>query len=95
MSLINSIDLHHLVQNIKSWAKALGFNDVGISDIDLAKHEAALQAWLDQRYYGSMEFFPQRGMMRARPAELVPGTVRIIAVRMDYLPQCRFCRTSS
>ncbi|MET1219074.1 MAG: tRNA epoxyqueuosine(34) reductase QueG, partial [Glaciecola sp.] len=86
MSLINSIDLHHLVQNIKSWAKALGFNDVGISDIDLAKHEAALQAWLDQRYYGSMEFFPQRGMMRARPAELVPGTVRIIAVRMDYLP---------
>lgn len=86
MSLNNSVDLHRLAQDIKAWGKALGFKDVGITDIDLSQHEEFLQTWLEKKYYGSMAFFPERGMMRARPAELVPGTCRIISVRMDYLP---------
>lgn len=86
MSLNDSVDLHRLAQDIKAWGKALGFKDVGITDIDLSQHEEFLQTWLEKKYYGSMAFFPERGMMRARPAELVPGTCRIISVRMDYLP---------
>jgi epoxyqueuosine reductase len=86
MSFENLLDLTHLSHLIKEWGKALGFQEVGICDIDLQAHEKPLQAWLDKHYYGTMSFFPQRGMMRARPAELLPGTCRIISVRMDYLP---------
>ena len=86
MSFEKTLDLSHLAHLIKEWGKALGFQDVGICDIDLSQHEAPLQAWLDKHYYGTMSFFPERGMMRARPDELVPGTCRIVSVRMDYLP---------
>jgi epoxyqueuosine reductase len=45
-----------------------------------------LQAWLDNGFHGSMAYMAQHGMRRARPAELVPGTVSVITARMDYLP---------
>ncbi|MEC7471703.1 MAG: QueG-associated DUF1730 domain-containing protein, partial [Pseudomonadota bacterium] len=86
MSELQSIDLYKLVDDIKAWANALGFQQVGISDIDLSQHEAALQSWLDNQYHGDMAFMANHGMKRARPAELVPGTLRVISVRMDYLP---------
>jgi epoxyqueuosine reductase len=86
MSQINSIDLDKLAQNIKVWAKALGFQHVGICDVDLSQHREHLQAWLDKQYYGDMQYFPERGMLRCDPAQLVPGTVRVISVSMDYLP---------
>ena len=86
MSTLQSIDLVNLVDDIKAWAVALGFQQVGISDIDLSQHEYALQQWLDNQYHGEMEYMASHGMKRARPAELVPGTVRVISVRMDYLP---------
>jgi epoxyqueuosine reductase len=86
MSQINSIDLDKLAQNIKVWAKALGFQHVGICDVDLSQHREHLQAWLDKQYYGDMQYFPERGMLRCDPAQLVPGSIRIISVSMDYLP---------
>ena len=86
MSAINSIDLVELTNNIKAWGVALGFQQVGISDIDLHQHEAHLQAWLDAGYHGDMAFMESHGMKRARPDELVPGTLRVISVRMNYLP---------
>ena len=86
MSGINSIDLGRLTDDIKAWGRALGFQQVGISDIDLHQHEAALQQWLDNGYHGEMNFMAAHGMKRARPDELLPGTVRVISVRMDYLP---------
>lgn len=86
MSEINSIDLRELTNNIKAWGTALGFQQVGISDIDLHQHEAHLQAWLDKGYHGDMAYMESHGMKRARPAELVPGTLRVISVRMNYLP---------
>lgn len=86
MSAINSIDLVELTNNIKAWGMALGFQQVGISDIDLHHHEAHLQAWLDAGYHGDMSFMESHGMKRARPDELVPGTLRVISVRMNYLP---------
>lgn len=86
MSAINSLDLGRLVDDIRAWGRALGFQQVGISDIDLHQHEAYLQHWLDNGYHGEMDYMARHGMKRARPAELVPGTVRVISVRMDYLP---------
>jgi epoxyqueuosine reductase len=82
-------DLHELARAIKTWGRELGFADVRIADIDLADQEAGLQAWLDAGHHGEMDYMASHGMKRARPAELVPGTVRVISVRMDYLPQTR------
>ena len=75
-----------LAQAIKAWGAELGFADVRIADIDLADQEAGLQAWLDAGHHGEMDYMASHGMKRARPAELVPGTVRVISARMDYLP---------
>ncbi|WP_416306539.1 tRNA epoxyqueuosine(34) reductase QueG [Neptunicella sp. SCSIO 80796] len=79
-------DLKQLAENIKAWGKALGFQQVGIADIDLSKHEKFLQQWLEKGYQGEMDFMAEHGMKRARPDELLPGTVRVISVRLDYLP---------
>ena len=80
------MNYEQLAQQIKIWGKELGFQKVGICDVDLSEHEAALQKWLDAGYHGSMDWMARHGMMRARPNELLPGTVRVISVRMDYLP---------
>ncbi|MET2973047.1 tRNA epoxyqueuosine(34) reductase QueG [Vibrio harveyi] len=80
------MNFEQLAQQIKIWGKELGFQKVGICDVDLSEHEEALQKWLDQGYHGSMDWMARHGMMRARPNELLPGTVRVISVRMDYLP---------
>ena len=79
-------DLTALVESIKRWGLELGFADVRITDVDLSHAEAGLQAWLDAGRHGEMDYMASHGMMRARPAQLVPGTVRVICVRMDYLP---------
>ena len=64
----------------------LGFQQVGITDTDLSAEEPRLQAWLDKQYQGEMAWMARHGMMRARPHELLPGTLRVISVRMNYLP---------
>ncbi|MBW3697532.1 tRNA epoxyqueuosine(34) reductase QueG [Vibrio sp. T187] len=80
------MNLDQLAEQIKVWAKELGFQKVGICDIDLREHEAPLQEWLDKGYHGDMDWMARHGMMRARPDELHPGTIRVISARMDYLP---------
>ena len=80
------LDLNILVQNIKQWGIEAGFQQVGICDTDLSLEEPKLQAWLDKQYHGDMEWMNRHGMMRARPHELHPGTLRVISVRMNYLP---------
>jgi epoxyqueuosine reductase len=80
-------DLVELARAIKAWGVELGFAEVRIADVDLARHEAGLQAWLDAGHHGEMDYMASHGMKRARPAELVPGTVRVITARMDYLPR--------
>jgi epoxyqueuosine reductase len=81
-----SADLPQLARAIKAWGRELGFADVRIADVDLGHLEAGLQAWLDAGCHGEMDYMASHGMKRARPAELVPGTVRAIVARMDYLP---------
>ncbi|MGB2079603.1 MAG: tRNA epoxyqueuosine(34) reductase QueG [Vibrio sp.] len=89
-------DFVKLSQQIKAWGQEIGFQKVGITGIDLKDHEVALQRWLDANYHGSMEWMARHGMMRARPAELLPGTIRVISVRLDYLPpEAKFAKNLS
>jgi len=82
----HAINYPALVEKIKCWGEELGFSQLGITDIDLSKHEQALEKWLANNYHGNMDYMARHGLMRARPAELEPGTVRAISVRLDYLP---------
>ncbi|HEY5800363.1 MAG TPA: tRNA epoxyqueuosine(34) reductase QueG [Burkholderiaceae bacterium] len=82
-----ALDPGQLADAIKGWGRELGFGDVRIADVDLRAAEPGLQQWLDAGFHGQMDYMASHGMMRARPAELVPGTVRAIVVRADYLPQ--------
>ncbi|HCV67595.1 MAG TPA: tRNA epoxyqueuosine(34) reductase QueG [Serratia sp.] len=84
--MTHPLDLNQLAQHIKQWGQSLGFQQVGICDTDLSAEEPKLQAWLDKQYHGEMEWMARHGMLRARPHELLPGTLRVISVRMNYLP---------
>ncbi|WP_430458373.1 tRNA epoxyqueuosine(34) reductase QueG [Rheinheimera sp.] len=81
-----STDWSALAAEIKDWARQLGFSACGITDTDLQNEEPRLQQWLDAGFHGEMDYMASHGMMRARPQELQPGTLRVISVRMDYLP---------
>ncbi len=83
---LSATNLAELALSIKRWGVALGFAEVRITDVDLSHAEAGLQAWLDAGMHGEMDYMASHGMKRARPAELVPGTVRVVSARMDYLP---------
>ena len=85
-SALSANQLAKLAQHIKQWGKELGFAHIGITDVDLSEHESELQTWLDKGYHGDMAYMANHGMMRARPAELHPGCIRVISARMDYLP---------
>ena len=79
-------DYSELAQRIKRWATELGFQQAGISDTDLSQAEIHLNHWLQRGHQGGMDYMARHGSKRSRPAELEPGTLRIISVRMDYLP---------
>ena len=80
------LDLAALSQAIKDWGRELGFQQVGIAGVELAEHEQHLQRWLDAGYQGEMDYMAAHGSKRSHPDELVPGTLRVISLRMDYLP---------
>jgi epoxyqueuosine reductase len=79
-------DLQGLAWRIKTWGHELGFQQVGITGIELEEDEARLLAWLAQGRHGEMAYMQRHGTQRSRPAELFPGTARVISVRMDYWP---------
>jgi epoxyqueuosine reductase len=72
---------------LRGWARELGFSQIAVADVDLSSAEPGLQAWLDAGHHGRMHYMASHGLKRARPAELVPGTLRVITARMDYLPR--------
>jgi epoxyqueuosine reductase len=76
-----------LVLNIRSWARELGFQQLGFSDIDLNAHEIHLTEWLARGFHGEMDYMQRHGTLRSRPEELHPGTIRVISVRLNYLPE--------
>lgn len=79
-------DWVELVGQIRQWGGELGFQQVGIADCELSGAETRLLDWLAQGRHGDMDYMARHGVRRARPAELVPGTVRVITARMNYLP---------
>jgi epoxyqueuosine reductase len=81
-----TIEPERLAAQIRAWGNALGFQQIGISDIELAEAEARLLNWLAAGRHGDMRYMAAHGRRRSRPADLLAGTVRVISVRMDYLP---------
>ncbi|HHH42989.1 MAG TPA: tRNA epoxyqueuosine(34) reductase QueG [Gammaproteobacteria bacterium] len=81
------MDFAQLADRIKQWGRELGFQAVGITDTTLDSDEAHLMNWLADRHHGEMDYMQRHGRKRSRPAQLVPGTLRIISVRMDYWPE--------
>ena len=78
--------MQELAKQIKTWGISLGFQQVGITDVDLSSYHGDFQEWLAKQFHGEMEYMSRHGDKRTHPDQLVPGTTRIISVRMDYLP---------
>ena len=83
---MSDIDYARLANDIRTWAVELGFGGVGIAGVELGADEAHLVNWLDAGFHGDMDYMSRHGTKRSRPADLSPGTVRVIAARMDYAP---------
>ncbi|MFA5664087.1 tRNA epoxyqueuosine(34) reductase QueG [Castellaniella sp.] len=75
------------IDQIRTWAQELGFSRVGVSGVDLSAAEPYLLHWLAQGHHGNLQYMERHGLKRARPAELVPGTLSVITARMPYLPR--------
>jgi epoxyqueuosine reductase len=71
---------------IEAAARSLGFDAIGIADIELSEDERHLENWLSQGRHGAMGYMARHGHRRSRPAQLLPGTVRVISARMNYWP---------
>ena len=69
---------------IKRWGTELGFQAVGVANADLSAAEPRLAEWLQRGWHGEMDYMARHGLLRARPGELVDGTLRVISCRMDY-----------
>jgi epoxyqueuosine reductase len=76
----------NIAQSIKEWGQELGFQQIGITDTDLSRYEERFLEWLANGFHGEMNYMEKHGLRRTRPAELIPGTLRVISARMDYLP---------
>ena len=84
----NTVQLSRaLLEDMQIWARSLGFQQLGVSDIDLSAAEDQLQQWLARGFHGEMEFMQRHGSLRTHPEELVPRTIRVITARMDYWPE--------
>jgi epoxyqueuosine reductase len=80
------IDLHAAKLELVARARAAGFGKLGVASIEIPADEQHLLRWLDAGFHGEMDYMRRHGVLRSRPADLVPGTVRVISVRMDYWP---------
>ena len=80
------INVSQWVSKIQAWARELGFSQIGVTGVDLSSSEDGLSAWLARGFHGDMGYMAAHGLKRARPAELVSGTVSVITARTNYLP---------
>ena len=76
-----------LLVQLRGWARELGFSQIAVADVNLQDAEQGLLDWLEAGFHGQMGYMAAHGLKRARPAELIPGTVRVLTARMDYLPR--------
>jgi epoxyqueuosine reductase len=82
----SKIDFKELAQSIKRWGTELGFQQVGITDTDFSEHEMHLLNWLARGRHGEMDYMVRHGTKRSRAGDLLPGTIRIISVKLNYWP---------
>ncbi len=82
----NNVDFSRLAADIKTWGRDLGFQQIGIADVDLGAAETHLLNWLNRGRHGEMHYMESHGTRRSRPQALQPGTLRVISARLDYLP---------
>jgi epoxyqueuosine reductase len=78
--------LAKLAGQIRDWGREFGFQQIGIAGVDAGADEAWLARWLELQRHGDMDYMARHGLRRARPQEMIPGTIRVISARMDYLP---------
>jgi epoxyqueuosine reductase len=83
----STLDAAAVLAQLRQQGRALGFSQIGVAGVDLTSAEPGLLAWLAAGFHGEMHYLARHGLRRARPAELVPGTVSVITARMDYLPR--------
>ena len=81
---MTEIDFKQLAADIKEWGVELGFQEVSITDIDLSKYEHHLEDWIERNYHGAMSYMAENHDKRCHPEQLVPGTIRVVCVRLDY-----------
>tara|TARA_B110000444_G_scaffold229355_1_gene235799 strand:+ start:2899 stop:3951 length:1053 start_codon:yes stop_codon:yes gene_type:complete len=81
---MTEIDFKQLATDIKDWGVELGFQEVSITDIDLSEYEHHLEEWIDRNYHGVMSYMADNHDKRCHPEQLVPGTIRVVCVRLDY-----------
>ena len=84
--MVKTSSLESLARDVKRWGAELGFQQVGIADCELGEAETRLLEWVGKGFHGEMEYLERHGTKRSRPAELIPGTLRVIAARMNYTP---------
>lgn len=80
-----NLDYQQLKKQIKAWSHELGFQQTGISDINLSEAGEHLNNWLDKQYHGEMNYMHRHGKNRYHPEQLLPETLSIISVRLDYM----------
>lgn len=78
--------INDLVGDLRNWSEELGFQQLGISDIHLDAAESRLNTWLQDGLHGQMQYMELHGSKRSQPDALIPGTLSVISVRMDYMP---------
>ena len=86
MTHAEAIDLHAVKRELAARARALGFGALGVASIDIPEDERHLVSWLADGFHGEMDYMQRHGLMRSRPQQLAPGTVRVVSARMDYWP---------
>lgn len=87
--MTHQLNRQELADRIKTWGTELGFQQLGISDVELEQAEDRLRTWLESGFHGEMGYMARHGTKRGRPGELIAGTIRVISARMDYLPEER------
>lgn len=88
-SINSKPNIEKLIEDIHSWGRAFGFQQIGITDTQLDQAEIYLQEWLAAGFHGEMSYMQRHGTIRSQPEQLVPNTISIISARMDYLPEDR------
>jgi epoxyqueuosine reductase len=86
MTEAQPIDLEDVKRELASRAAALGFAAIGVASIEIPEDERHLLRWLAEGFHGEMGYMERHGVMRSRPQQLAPGTVRVVSARMDYWP---------